>query len=244
MRTGAVRDGSEVLKSKLEPDADAPLVAEYLRLRADGTNRATLVRRLKIPWPVTSLNGTEWNALTYAGHTVWNVHNEQTPDGYKEGEKRRPRDQWVIQRDTHPALISDAVAEALLVQLETLGTGKSRDRAPAFLLSGLLRTPSGDRWYGNRTAKAGFYRVKTSAGSRNMPVAKVDSIVVETVATDLASSEWAAEALKATQAMFAVSHADEIAAAKAQIAALRGPRQPHGGHGSGPRVTGTCAAQD
>jgi len=56
--------------------------------------------------------------------------------------------------------------------------------------------------------------------ARNMPVAKVESIVVETVATDLASSAWAAEALKATQAMFAVSHADEIAAAKAQIAAL------------------------
>ena len=72
------------MKSKLERDSDAPFVAEYLRLRAEGTNRATLVRRLKIPWSVTSLNGTEWNALTYAGHTVWNVHNEQTPDGYKD----------------------------------------------------------------------------------------------------------------------------------------------------------------
>ena len=80
----------------------------------------------------------EWNALTYAGHTVWNVHNEQTAEGYKDGEKRRPREQWVIQRDTHQALISDAVAEALLVQLETLGTGNTRNRAPAFLLSGLL----------------------------------------------------------------------------------------------------------
>ena len=122
------------------------------------------------------------------------------------------------------ALISDAVAEALLVQLETLGTGNMRDRAPAFLLSGLLRTPSGNRWYGNRTAKSEFYRVKTPAGSRNMPVAKLDSIVVETVANDLASSAWAAEALKATQTMFAASHAEEIAAAKAQIAALEGAR--------------------
>ena len=53
-----------------------------------------------------------------------------------------------------------------------------------------------------------------------MPVAKVDSIVVDTVANDLASSAWAAEALKATKAMFAVSHVEEIATAKAQIAAL------------------------
>jgi hypothetical protein len=43
---------------------------------------------------------------------------------------------------------------------------------------------------------------------------------VDTVANDLASSAWAAEALKATQAMFAASHAEEIAAAWAQIAAL------------------------
>lgn len=85
-----------------------PLVAEYLRLRADGINRVTLMRQLKISWPITSLNGMEWNA------------------------------QWVIQRDTHPALISETFAEALLVQLEILGTGHTRDRAAAFLLSGLL----------------------------------------------------------------------------------------------------------
>ena len=94
-----------------------------------GRTAPRLVRRLKIPWPVTSLNGTEWNALTYAGHTVWNVHNEQTSDGYKDGEKRRPRDQWVIQRDTHPPIVSDAVAEALLVQLETHGIGNMRSSA-------------------------------------------------------------------------------------------------------------------
>lgn len=33
----------------------------------------------------------EWNALTYAGHTVWNVRNEVGSDGYKGGVKRRPR---------------------------------------------------------------------------------------------------------------------------------------------------------
>ena len=33
--------------------------------------------------------GLEWNALTYAGHTVWNVHNETRGSGYKGGTKRR-----------------------------------------------------------------------------------------------------------------------------------------------------------
>ena len=80
-----------------------------------------LARRLKLTWPRTSLNGMEWNALTYAGHTVWNVHNEYGSEGYKGGVKRRPRDEWVIQRDTHRALISDAIAETLLANLEAAG---------------------------------------------------------------------------------------------------------------------------
>jgi site-specific DNA recombinase len=220
IRTSAVRDGSEVVKSRLEPNDDASLVSEYLKLRAEGTNRASLARRLKLPWPLTSLNGMEWNALTYAGHTVWNVHNEQTSEGCKDGEKRRACEEWVIQRNTHDALISDAVAEALLAQLESLGTGNTRDRAPAFLLSGLLRAPNGERWYGKRTSTAEFYRVKTADGSRNLPAGKVDTIVVDAVANDLASSDWALRAFKATQAMFAASHAEEIASAKVEIAAL------------------------
>jgi len=116
--TGAVRDGARVTKSKLEPNEDSPKVAQYLQLRAEGIGRGSLIRRLKLPWPETSLNGMEWNALTYAGHTVWNVHNEVGSDGYKGGVKRRPRGEWVIQRNTHDALISDAIAEALLVQLD------------------------------------------------------------------------------------------------------------------------------
>ena len=62
--------------------------------------------------------------------------------------------------------------------------------------------------------------MKTDSSSRNLPVGKVDSIVVETVADDLASSAWAAQALKATQEMFAPSHVEEIASAKCQIATL------------------------
>jgi hypothetical protein len=50
-------------------------VAEYLQLRAEGVGREALIRRLKLSWPDTSLNGMEWNALTYAGHTVRNVYN-------------------------------------------------------------------------------------------------------------------------------------------------------------------------
>ena len=55
--TGAIREGAQVTKSKLEPSADAPVVAQYLRLRAEGISRTAVQRQLKIPWPATSLIG-------------------------------------------------------------------------------------------------------------------------------------------------------------------------------------------
>jgi len=218
--TGAVREGAEVAKTKLEPNEDAALVSEYLRLRAEGLGRGVLARRLKLLWPRTSLNGMEWNALTYAGHTVWNVHNEHGAGGYKGGIKRRPRDEWVMQRDTHQALISDAVAETLLANLDAAGTPSRRDHGPKFLLTGLLRTPAGEAWHGNRTAKAEFYRATAATGTRNMAAAKVDAAVIDTVARDLQSTEFVAAAVKATREKFALTHDGEIADARKEIIAL------------------------
>ena len=220
IETGAVREGAAVTKTRLEPDDEAPRVAEYLRLRAEGVGRGVLARRLKIPWVRTSLNGMEWNALTYAGHTVWNVHNEHGAGGYKGGVKRRPRAEWVIQRDTHAALISDAIAETLLVQLEQAGTPSRRDRGAAYLLTGLLRTPEGKPWHGNRTPKSELYRAAMSKGTRSFLTAQVDAAVVDTVARDLQSSDFVALAVKATREKFACVHTEDIARAKQEIVAL------------------------
>ena len=218
--TGAVREGLPVSKTKLEPDDDAPKVAEYLRLRAEGLGRGALIRRLELPWPETSLNGMEWNALTYAGHTVWNVHNEVGTDGYKGGTKRRPRSEWVIQRDTHQGLISDAVAEALLARMENADRNAPRQRASSHLLSGLLKTPDGTPWRANRTAKSEFYRVAVANRSRNMPAARVETAVVETVSRDLLSPEFVRAALKSTRERLIASHTADIRQARTEVAAI------------------------
>ena len=218
--TGAVRDGAPVTKSKLEASDDAPKVSEYLRLRAEGISRGTLVRRLKLSWPVTTLNGMEWNALCYAGHTVWNVHAEFGSGGYKGGSKRRPRSEWIIQRDTHEALISETLAETLLAQLESANRNGPRDRGASYLLTGLLKTPDGHAWHGNRTAKAEFYRSTGKAPARNMPAAKVETLVVASVARDLISPVFVSSAVASTRKWFAVTHAEEITATRIQIAAL------------------------
>jgi hypothetical protein len=220
IETGAIREGAQVTKSKLEPNDDAPIVAEYLRLRAEGISRTALQRQLNIAWPTTSLIGTEWNALTYAGHTVWNVHNEYGSEGYKGGVKRRPRSEWVIQRDTHPALVSDAIAETVLQQVERASHRDSRQTSPTYLLTGLLKTPAGAPWHGNRTSRSEFYRASGATSSRSMPAARVDRAVIETVARDLQSPQFVAAAVKSLREKFAITHGEEIAAARAEIAKL------------------------
>jgi len=52
------------------------------------------------------------------GNPVWNVHNERGSEGSKGSVKRRPRGEWVILRDTRQALVSDAIAETLLANLD------------------------------------------------------------------------------------------------------------------------------
>jgi site-specific DNA recombinase len=186
--TGAIRDGQPVLKSKLVPNDDASIVTEYLTARAAGTPRGALVTRMKLDWPVDSLNPMEWQALTYAGHTVWNVHNERTNDGYQGGEKRRPRAEWIITKDTHPALITEEAAEAILSQLASQKTARTRTTDRPYLLTGFLVTPDGQPWHGEWDGKmdAALYRV---GKGKKISARRVDQVVIDRMICDLQSDE-------------------------------------------------------
>lgn len=179
--TGAIREGNAVTKSRLVPSPDAPAIAAYLKGRAAGRSGALLVRELGLRLSRTTLVGVEWRALTYAGHLVWNQHAERGEHGYKGGEKMRPREEWVIERNTHEALITDAEAEAILARLQR-GRGRYRTRA-TYLLSGLLMTPQGDAWHGN----AGFYRI----GGRSVKADSIERAVLRVIGADLQGDEFA-----------------------------------------------------
>jgi len=120
-RPAPIRDGAEVTKSRLVRGDLADEVQAYLKARVDGMSRPAAIAESGL----TDLNpstlvGMEWNALTYAGHTVWNVHAERVDGGgYKGGSKRRPRSDWVINYDTHEPLISTDEAEQLVSKLDT-----------------------------------------------------------------------------------------------------------------------------
>ncbi len=170
-----------VTKSKLIPSEVAPKIAAYLQGRATGSRRLSLARELGFDLSSSTINGIEWNALTYAGHTVWNVHNETTKDGYVGGRKRRPREDWIIQRDTHQALITEAQAEAILERLNA-GRALNYKTKATHLLTGILSTKDESMWHGN----GDFYR----SGKQSIKAERVDSAVLEHVAADLQSDAF------------------------------------------------------
>lgn len=201
---GIVREGRPVLKSKLVKSDQAALIQRYLKERATGAARAALTRRLGLPLNESSLVGIEWNALTYAGHTVWNVHNEQSGGRYITGEKRRPRADWVIQRDTHEALINDDEAEILLKHLEQASASRPRRTSADYLLTGLLKTSAGVPWYGE---KHRYYRT----GTRSASARDVEQTILWKISADLRSSSFSAALVKRTRASYGREFGVEIA---------------------------------
>ena len=155
--TGAMRDGMPVLKSRLEPDENAPTIQAYLRDRAAGRPQMQSARHHGLRLTQSTLVGVEWNALTYAGFTVWNVHAPRAHGHYVGGAKRRPRSDWKMHAGTHTALITEGEAEAILARLAAYSVRRPRRSNSTYLLTGVLRTPAGARWYGNGYKNA--YRV-------------------------------------------------------------------------------------
>jgi site-specific DNA recombinase len=185
--TGTIRDGEEVTKSVLELSDDAPLVARYLKARALGRTRRALKTELGIIWPASGLVGMEWNAITYAGHTAWNVHNEfDRGEGYKNGQKRRPREEWHIKRDTHTAIITEEEATAIVAQLEASPHNRKRRTDATYLLSGILKSPDGVPWYGN-----GENGYRNKAHQKNVCRDAVETAVVNQVIDDMKSAKFA-----------------------------------------------------
>lgn len=184
--TGTVRDGQEVQKSRLDPDEQAAAIGKYLSLRARGTPRSQAAQQTGIKSAATSLIGIEWNALTYAGHTVWNVHNEFNRDGYKSGTKRRPRSEWIIQRATHKALITEADAEKILALLDS-GKRQYGKVKTDYLLAGLLIAPDGRKWRGEGES----YRFRANgARGKYINAQEMERAVWAQVQADAGSQEF------------------------------------------------------
>ena len=207
-----MRDGDPITKSTLVPDPlEAPLAKEYLEARAAGEARKSIVERLQLERSNSALVYMEDNALTYAGHTVWNRHNERIDGRYVGGQRFRGASEWVTNRDTHEAIISDEVAEALIALRHGRSRKSSRQRVNEYLLSGLLKCACGAPMHGN----AGYYRCRDRCGSRGIKRENVDNVVVATLLADLLTENAIQDLKRLTQEQFehAEKHAEGSSAA-------------------------------
>ena len=202
VETGAIREGEPVTKTRLVPGPDFERIRAYLRGRSAGQSQRVLIRDLGLTASAGTLVGVERNALTYAGHTVWNSMRGT-----------RPREEWVIQRDTHQAAISDTEAETLLARLGL--PRRTLDRGDGYLLAGLLRGPSGAAWQGN----AGYYRLAT----KNISARRLEAEVVAAVSEDLRSEKFAAALVKAAKAARPrTEEAQQLAEIETEVKRLEG----------------------
>ena len=184
--THIMREGQPVVRSRLEPDPEcSDAIQLYLKMRAKGKSRTVASAASGVD---KSLNDLEWNALTYAGHTVWNVAEERKGNGYVTGKKRKPRSEWLITRNTHPSFITDEEAEALLEQLEKQSSNRNRATDRVYLLSGLLFAPDGTPFSGETIRDQRSYRLKKK---RRISAKALETSVLDRVFADLAKPDIA-----------------------------------------------------
>ena len=186
--TGGTRGGVAVRKSTLVLDATpAAKVKLFLKARADGIARNEAAKRAKLQdKAVASLIAIERNALTYAGHTVWNQRQKQKPtrDDPRKTMIWRKREEWIIsEKPTHKAIITRPEAERILAMHDEFHKKPVRVREPGkFILSGLLFTPDGVQWHGDAHDSA--YRAGVK-GTR-IKASFVEGEVLYRVAADFA----------------------------------------------------------
>ena len=151
---GKHRSGDMSTKTKLIPDDKTSKFArEYFKRRANLETRRSILDdfyRRDIPsptgrnvWPVSTAKSIEDNFEVYLGHTVFNRHNERIKvrgklDGYVGGQKWRPRDEWVIERNTHEPLITEEIAKAVQ-QIKTRGLRDAPYNRRTYPMSGTMK---------------------------------------------------------------------------------------------------------
>lgn len=143
--TGAVREGRPVTKSKLTLDTQtARVVGEYFSRRSKGEGRKAIAadfnrRGIRSPrgglWAATTLRAFEDNIHTYTGSTVWGRNGERQSGGYA-GPRWRAPQEWTVTANTHEAIISQELAEAVLAQRAKRREVASRNSD--YLLTGTL----------------------------------------------------------------------------------------------------------
>ncbi len=205
------RDGEPITKSRLVPDPKTfDKIQAYLRGRLNNVARKHLIRELGIMSAATTMIYVEESALTYAGHTVWNRHNESIDGRYVGGSRYRDRKEWIIQRNTHQAMISDEEAETLISRREKERASRKRKRITPYLLSGIIRCRCG----ANMDGAGGYYRCHARCGNRGIKQETVEQAVIEILFDKIMSPEAIRDLRETIQSEIGRNHKSSDSASK------------------------------
>ena len=195
--TGASRGGIAVRKSKLVIDPTlAPRVTAFLKARAVGVPRTAAARSAKMEAATASLVGIEKNALTYSGALVWNrskKHRASREDP-RQTMLPRPREEWVIVEDQHPAMITRDEAERIIEQVTHRPKTNRVVKPVESLLTGLLTTPDGLAWHYDGFTKS--YRV---GKGKRVKAEWLDGEVLSRIAHDSSRADFVTSVINAAR---------------------------------------------
>jgi len=133
------------------PAAEQDLVRWVFATYASGTaSLGSLARELHLRWPAPRWSrqgiGTLLKNPAYAGHVVW---CRRPHDALERTQQRvRPQSEWVVAEHAHPALVSQALFDAVQQRLQA-NHRELRSTSGGYALSGLLHCAHcGDRYIG------------------------------------------------------------------------------------------------
>jgi site-specific DNA recombinase len=196
--TGAIRDGTPVMRSRLALDpVAAPIVADYLKRRAAGESRVVAKERSGIPLGTPSLVSLERNAMVYAGFVVWGVRSFSKPtreDPVKRTTINPTSAHVLADRPAHPALVT--LEEAQRIAALPASRTRTVDARRDSLLGGLLQTPDGRCFQ----LADGGQAYRAPGKGRRIAVSTVDTAVMATVARDARSKSFIADVINAARA--------------------------------------------
>ncbi len=195
--TGASRGGVAVRKSKLVTDpALAPRVTAFLKARALGVPRTAAARLAKMEAATASLVGIEKNALTYSGALVWNrskKHRASREDP-RQTMLPRPREEWIIEENKHPAMITRAEAERIIEQVTHRPKTNRVAKPLESLLTGLLVSPDGPAWHYDGSTKS--YR---AGKGKRVNAEWLDGEVLSRIAYDSSRADFVTSVINAAR---------------------------------------------
>ena len=171
IEVGKHRTGNLITKTILEPDPDTAQIAkEYFERRAKYESRKSILedfysRGIPSPsgnshWAIPSAKSIEDNIEVYLGHTVFNRLNERIKEkgkanGYLHGKKYKPKEEWVIKKNTHEPLITEDVASIIREIKEKRVRETPSTAKKIYALSGIMKCfECGTNYVGDR----GIYR--------------------------------------------------------------------------------------